>query len=707
MRIKLVLHVFVPLAVIFSGNFFPAFSKSRTDGLNVLLITIDTIRPDRLSCYSRGHLETPRIEGLGGKGVVFERAFAHNPLTLPSHVNILLGTTPLYHGVSENSKSVVSEELLTLAEHLKGEGYATGAFVGAFPLDSRFGLGQGFDVYDDNYPSRPSLEFTYAERRAEKVIDASLGWLKGRGGKWFCWVHLWDPHAPYAPPEPFLTEFKADPYSGEVAYVDREVGRLLDYIEKEGLGGRTLIILTGDHGESLGEHGELTHSYFAYNSTIWVPLIIVGPRVKAGRVKDYVSHVDLFPTVCEFLGVERPSYLQGRSLVPLLKGKGLKGGAIYFESLEAYLNRGWAPLRGVIEGGKKFIESPIPELYDLEKDFGESENLAKGGDLGGYQKRLGTLEKEYGSELRKKSGQRADRETLEKLRALGYTVSPAIQVKDQYGPEDDLKTLLPFQQKFDQAITLDDEGEKEKSRELLGEIVRERKDFVPAIMYLARVLRSLGLIEDSLRALEEGVRNNPQNFTLLSAFGLLSVTTGRLDQGIEHLERALALYELEPEAWNYLGVAYWRKGEYQKALDHYNRALALDSSYALVISNLGALYLSLYYRTKKSDDLARSIGYFEDAVRLDPGLTIAYRALGMALKLSDRLGEAMGAWEKAIAVTPDDDFAVYQLGMAHLQKGEKPRALEYFLRYLALKDKDLSPEEREKIEALIRQCKQE
>jgi arylsulfatase A-like enzyme/Flp pilus assembly protein TadD len=650
-------------------------------------------------------LETPRIEGLGGKGVVFERAFAHNPLTLPSHVNILLGTTPLYHGVSENSKSVVSEELLTLAEHLKGEGYATGAFVGAFPLDSRFGLGQGFDVYDDNYPSRPSLEFTYAERRAEKVIDASLGWLKGRGGKWFCWVHLWDPHAPYAPPEPFLTEFKADPYSGEVAYVDREVGRLLDYIEKEGLGGRTLIILTGDHGESLGEHGELTHSYFAYNSTIWVPLIIVGPRVKAGRVKDYVSHVDLFPTVCEFLGVERPSYLQGRSLVPLLKGKGLKGGAIYFESLEAYLNRGWAPLRGVIEGGKKFIESPIPELYDLEKDFGESENLAKGGDLGGYQKRLGTLEKEYGSELRKKSGQRADRETLEKLRALGYTVSPAIQVKDQYGPEDDLKTLLRYENKVDQAILLLNENRGvEKSVKLLHDVIEERKDFGKAYERLVHIYKSRGLIEDALKIMEDGYTYNPQNFVIVSDYGILLVEEKRLDKGIEVLKHALSLYDLDPGVWNYLGVAHWEKGKYQESLDYYNKALSLDSRDAIILNNVGSLYLSMFLRTKKTADLDQAVEYFKKAIERDPGFASAYNGLGGAYRIMGKIDEAIRNWEKSLEFNPDYDFSLYNLGLAHLEKGNKPRALECFQKYLFLKAKTISPQERKEIEGLIEKC---
>ena len=346
--------------------------------LNLLVVTIDTLRPDRLSCYSPEHRRTPRIDALAAKGVLFERAFAHDPETLPSHTNIFLGMTSLAHGVSENSKSIVAPDFETLAELLKGRGYATGAFVSGFPLDSRFGLDQGFDVYDDHYPAKARPGDAFSERPAEKTVAAALQWLSAQKGKWFCWVHLWDPHDPYAPPEPYATQFKDDPYSGEVAYVDAEIGRLMDALGQAGLEGRTAVVLTGDHGESLGDHGETFHGYFAYNATLWVPLIIAAPGAKAGRVKDYVSHVDIFPTVCDLLGLEKPASLQGGSLSPFLRGRTRPARPIYFEALEAYINRGWAPLRGVIENGKKFISSPIPELYDMESDFAEEKNLAGG-----------------------------------------------------------------------------------------------------------------------------------------------------------------------------------------------------------------------------------------------------------------------------------------------------------------------------------------
>jgi len=672
---------------------------------NLLLVTIDTLRPDRLSCYGGKYLQTPQIDSLANRGVIFSRAFAHNPMTLPSHANILLGTTALYHGVHENSKSKVAEEFLTLAELLKGYGYSTGAFVGAFPLDSRFGLNQGFDVYDDYYPSRPSQDFTYAERNAGKVIEAALSWLRLQGSRWFAWVHLWDPHAPYAPPEPFRSEFKDDPYSGEVAYVDSELGKLLDYLGRAGLMEKALVIITGDHGESLGEHGELTHSYFAYNSTLWVPLVIEGPGIKSGRVEECASHLDIFPTVCDILGIKKPMFLQGISLVPLMKGKGISKRKIYFESLDAYYNRGWAPLRGFIDGKEKFIESPIPEFYDLEKDFGEERNLASGKDLGKCRRELEGIEKEYSGNLSGKSAQKIGREAQAKLRSLGYIASPFVQIKEGYGVEDDLKILLPFQKKMEQAIILNEGGQPVSGIKLLNELIAQKKNFVEAYTYLSHIYRSQGRDEEAIKVMEEGYATNPKNFIIVSGYGLLLVKEGELDRAIEVLQEALSLFDSDPQVWNQLGVAYWRKGVYQKALECYQKALALDDSDALVFSNLGALYLSLFMQGKKDEDLIRSVDYFERAVKLDSSLALAFRGLGVAQKLAGKVDKAMLAWQNSLELNPQDDFSVYNLGVAYLAKGNKAKALECFQKYLSLKNNKLSPSERREVEALIEKCK--
>ena len=680
-------------------------SKSKQEDLNVLLITIDTIRPDRLSCYSTKYLKTPGIDALAAKGAVFDRAVAHNPTTLPSHANILLGTTPLYHGVHDNSKFRVAEGFLTLAEYLKGKGYPTAAFIGAFPLDSRFGLSQGFDVYDDSYPSESSTAFSLAERKAEKVVEAALGWLERQSSKWFAWVHLWDPHTLYLPPEPFKSQFKDDPYSGEVAYTDSELGKIFDYLESSDMLENTLVILTGDHGESLGEHGELTHSYFAYNSTLWVPLIMTGPGIKAGRIDEYVAHIDIFPTVCDILGIERPPFLQGVSLVPLMKGKKIKNRAIYFESLNPYYNRSWAPLRGFVEGRKKFIDSPLPEFYDLENDFHETKNLVQTISLDKYQEKQKKLEEEFSSPQKVQGRQRIDREALEKLRSLGYVDSPVSQPKNSYGVEDDLKTLLPIRQNLDKAIFLHDSGEVEASIKLLNETIQERKDFAEAYLYLYHIYRAQGQTEKAAELLEEGMNNNPEHFAIVSTYGIFLVKEKMWDKGIEVLQKSLAIVDFDPEAHNFLGLAYWRKGENQKALEEYRRALALDDHDEWIYSNLGALYLSIFGQSKKREDLSLSMEYFKKAIELDPNMIAAYKGLGAVYGSIGRTRDAISVWEKALELNPKDNFLVINLGKAHLGIGRKAQALKYFENYLLLNNDTISAEERKIIEAYIQECK--
>lgn len=686
-------------------NAIRASERKQTD-LNILLITVDTIRPDRLSCYSPKYLKTPHMDGLAAKGALFERAIAHNPLTLPSHVNILLGTTPFYHGVHQNANSIVADDFLTLAEFLKGKEYSTAAFIGAFPLDSRFGLTQGFDVYDDSYPSKPSVEFLYPERKAEKVVEAALGWIEKQQTKWFAWVHIWDPHTPYSPPEPFLTQFKDDLYSGEVAYVDSELGKMFDSLTERNMMEKTFVILTGDHGESLGEHGEMTHGYFAYNSTLWVPLIMAGPGVNAIRIGEYVSHIDIFPTVCDFLGMEKPPFLQGVSLVPLLRGKKIKKRAIYFESLEPYYNRGWAPLRGFVEERKKFIDSPLPEFYDLEKDFDEENNLVQEIDQDEYRIKLNKMGTALSSPQKARRLQKIDREALEKLGSLGYIVSPVSRLKDSYGPEDDLKTLLPIQQKHYNAMVLyNNEKRVAESVKLLSEIIEERDDFSKAYFDLARIYRDQRMIKEAVAVMEEGLKNNPEDYSILSGYGIFLVQEGRLDKGIELLQRALTLIDFDPDVWINLGMACWRKGDYQKALKHYEKALSLDHNDAVIFNNLGTLYLSMFMQTKRREDHHRSIENFEKAVEIDPAFASAYNGLGSAYKIAGRNEEAIKAWEKSLELDPDFDFPVYNLGVMYLEKGDKALARKYFEKYLFLKKDTISAEERRTVEDLIQKCK--
>jgi len=690
--------------VIWAALLVPRFAGA--DESNILLITVDTLRPDRLSCYSAAFVKTPEVDALSARGALFERAYAHNPTTLPSHANILTGMTPPFHGVSENSKSKLPAACLTLAEFLRTKGYATGAFIGAFPLDSRFGLDQGFDIYDDSFPAPSARMGTSAERRAGDVVKAASAWIAGRKGKWFCWVHLFDPHAPYAPPEPFLGRYKADPYSGEAAYVDSELGRLFGMFRASGLLERTLVVLTADHGESLGEHGEMTHSYFAYNSTIRVPLVIAGPGIGPARIGANVSHIDIFPTICELAGIPAPGGLQGRSLVGLMKGGKRAERPIYFESLEPYLNKGCAPLRGFIEGQVKYMDSPVPELYDLAADPDEKTSFADKRDLGPFKKKMADLVGSLASPLSGAASRPADSRTLEKLRSLGYVATPAAKVKAVYGAADDVKNFLPFQQRLERAILMSDGGDPQGSIRELTALAAEKKDFTPAFIYLSQTFASQGRTPDAIKALEAGLSANPNDYSLLSSLGRLLVQARQYDRAAEVLGRALTVMDFDPAVWDNLGIVAMRKGDYVHALEYLAKAVELDRTFALAISNIGAVRLEMYFdQGRKADDLVLAIESFRKAVALDAALGLAWRGLGVACRTGGDLAGAIGAWEIAVANDPSDSFSRINLGRAYLDRGDKTLARAAFEKYLEVRGPGIPPDERATVLALLEKCK--
>jgi len=495
----------------------PGTDKER---LNVLLITIDTLRADWLSCYGSEYLDTPNIDSLAERGVLFSRAFANTSTTLPSHTNILLGTTPLYHGVHDNVNFVVREGFITLAECLKDHNYSTGAFIGAYPLHAKFGLNQGFDTYDDEMKRLPFQDFMSEERKGEVVVDRALGWLKKQNPPWFLWIHCWDPHDPYKPPEPFLNQYKEHPYTGEVAYVDFVLGKLFAYFKENNLFENTLVIFTGDHGESLGQHGEKTHGFFAYNTTIWIPLIIVSPGFKKGGVEQYVSHIDIFPTVCDILNLKKPSFLQGISLVPLMKGKKVPPRQIYFESLHPYYSKGWAPLRGSIFNKKKYIRSPLPELYDLAADFDEKNNLAAKGKLDRFEKQLDKIMSDYTSPESQRAEERFDKESLEKLRSLGYISSFQGTRKDSFSGDDDIKVLLPYYNQAMEALEQYEKGNKKQGVETLKSIITEREDLAVAYINLAYLYKKEKRLRDAVEVLKIGHENVASNYFVF--FSLLN-----------------------------------------------------------------------------------------------------------------------------------------------------------------------------------------
>ena len=682
------------------------WKEKKEDRLNILLITIDTLRADRLSCYGSEHLETPNIDSLAKKGILFSRAFANTSTTLPSHTNILLGTTPLYHGVHDNLNFIVSEDYLTLAEHLKSQGYSTEAFVGAYSLDSRFGLSQGFDGYDDNYDRSYSKSFPALERKGEVVVDNALNRIKSLREPWFLWLHLWDPHVPYESPEPFKTQYEKNPYDGEVAYVDFVLGKLFDHLNEKDLFEKTMLIFTGDHGESLGQHEESTHSFFAYNTTLWIPLILYAPGIKPGRVDQNVSHLDIFPTICDFIGIDKPSFLQGSSLYPVLKGKKLPKRLIYFESLYPYYSRGWAPLRGFIDEGEKFIESPIPELYDLGKDFDESNNLAKKKNLDGYREKLAQLMETQSLSKKNESRKSIDREAMERLGSLGYISSSWGPKKESFGPEDDVKSLIPYHNRTFEAMVLYGKGKIKEGKELLERVISEKKDMDIAYLRLAEIYKNEGNIKKALEVLNLGLENIPSSYYIYSNYNKFLIHSRMYDEVIRNFnEKSFPEIDIDPEIWNYLGVAYLKKKNFEKAIEALERALTLDSKYARAFFNLGEAYFYLSNKNKDQKIFTKSFEIFKKAIEIDPNYPAPYCSLGLAYMQIGNLDGAIQLWNKALELQPDIDRVIYLLGLAYMDKNDKAKALGYFN---TLKEKFFHtyPEsQRKQIEALIQECK--
>jgi arylsulfatase A-like enzyme/Flp pilus assembly protein TadD len=652
---------------------FPLPVPSKAD---VLLITIDTLRTDYLSCYDKTHVETPNIDRLATLGLLFTRAFAHNVVTLPSHINILTGTYPYFHGVRDNAGFRLSEESLLIPEILKEKGYRTAAFIGAFPLDDRFGLNQGFDVYDDFYGNSSHLHDLYfVERSVGKVIDVALHWIKNQGqNPWFCWIHLFDPHIPYSPPQVFKDKYPHDFYGGEVAYVDRELGRLFLYLEKRQNRDFPLTVLTSDHGESLGEHGELTHGVFAYNSTLHIPLIIFYPNLfpKSKVIEEIVRHIDIAPTILDILGIEVPEVIQGKSLVSLEKNPSRwKGEDCYFESLSPNLNRNWAPLHGVIRGDYKYISLPVPELYDLEKDFREEFNRVSV-DKSVAKELKTSLDNLLRTNQQELSARKSiDRETKEKLLALGYIAGPEISPKKRrFYPEDDPKNLIGLDSKMQEGNITFQGGDKQKAAKIFEQILEERPDYSVIYEKLSYIYREIGQLGKAITLLEKAVDLKLDDSSLLGKLGIYYQEAGKLDKAKTILESLDRSFPDDVDILNYLGVTYWRLGSFEEAIAIFRKAVVLDKGYASLYSNLGSVYLS-----KK--DYPQAEKYFREALSYEKDLASAYNGLGVIRGHENNLAEAAKNWKKAVELEETQYDALYNLCIVLTKMNQFKEAVKY------------------------------
>jgi arylsulfatase A-like enzyme/Tfp pilus assembly protein PilF len=660
-------------------------AASGNPSLNILLVTIDTLRADYLSCYGSKRVGTPQIDSLAEKGILFENAFAHNVVTLPSHVNILTGTYPIYHGVQDNAGFRLDEDAITLSEVLKQRGYKTGAFIGAFPLDDRFGLNQGFDLYDDFYgDTMAQNDFSFVERRADDVIKNAVKWInQNKQGRWFCWVHVFDPHAPYNPPLSFKEKYPEDFYAGEVAYTDFALGNIFEFLKKRGLEDETLVVITSDHGEGLGEHQEPTHGVFAYNSTLHIPLIFYQPRLfpEPKAISRRVRHVDIMPTVLDIVGFKIPNEVQGDTLVSVIKNpKKGKAEACYFEAMTPYLNRDWAPLRGIVSDRFKYIDLPIEELYDYESDYREENNLAakEKSAVAKLSERLQILIKKYSSKKPEETRRvNEDHETLEKLRALGYISGSGQRgLKKTYTQEDDPKMLIDLDNMSHAAIDEYLLGNPSRAIQLFTDVIKRRPSMGLTYSQLSFVYREEGQLDKAIQTLEEGLALNLNNkLELMAKLGIYLHETGQHKKSIAVLQAVLAEDPDHAEALNYLGISYWRSGQYEKAIPSFKKLIALDSGYASAYNNLGSVYLS-----QKQYELAAK--HFTNAIKYDPKLAGPYNGLGVisANKGDDSI--AIENWIKAVELDSQQYDALYNLGILLTQVGRFEEAILYLERFI-------------------------
>ncbi|HZQ22294.1 MAG TPA: sulfatase-like hydrolase/transferase [Terriglobales bacterium] len=617
-------------------------SPAPASASNVVVITIDTLRADHLGCYGYKDIKTPNIDDLAADGTRFEQAYTPVPVTLPSHSSIFTGTYPMLSGMHDFSGNTLSPSQPTLASVLKDHGYTTGAVIGSAVLDGRFGLNRGFDFYYDHFDFSRLQESNLdeMERPGNVVADQALDWLgKNVHKKFFLWMHLYDPHFPYRPPPPYSEQYASHPYDGEIAFADAQVGRLLQFLKTNGLYQNTLIVLSGDHGESLGEHGEKTHGFFIYNVTLHVPLIVHLPRGQANKsIAASVSLVDIMPTVLHALQIDVPAPVQGRDLLPWIAGKPAEPRDLYAESYLPRLHFNWSELRGIETEKYHFIDSPKPELYDLSKDPAETQNLITDKKAVGDEMRakLATLIRQYsaGEELAQKTG--LDPALMERLKSLGYAGfsgggNPTVSSRELPDPKDRIQVY-----------------------ELISDAIADSQH---------------GNYSDSVEKLNRAMKTEPGSVPAHYLQGLNYYRLRNFGNAVAEFQRVLGLSPDYTLAVFYLGMAYGHTGQIDDAIANLKHALELDSTNFAAAYNLGAAYMQKRMVPEAS-------AAFRQSIAITDQYAPAHRALGEVLLYQGQVDPAITELRKAAELAPQDAAAHAALAKAFEAKGLNEDARE-------------------------------
>jgi tetratricopeptide (TPR) repeat protein len=629
---------------------------------NLLLVTIDTLRADRVTPQL-----TPTLERLAPTGVVFDRARSAVPLTLPSHATIMTGQLPPEHGVRVNGLTLGAAHP-TIARVLHDAGVHTAAFVGAYVLDRRFGLALGFDVYDDRIPRNPDApQALEAERRGGDVAEAAIAWLKSTPAPFFLWVHLYDPHAPYDPPADYRARAGGNAYDGEVAYADAQVGRLLEALAARGLTGTTAVVVAGDHGEGLGDHGEATHGMLVYDSTLRVPFIAAGPGISPRKVSDPVSLADLAPTVLSWLGRPVPESMHGRRLLDA----NAAGDADTYSETQYPRAAGWSPLAALAGDRWKLIRSSEPELYDLQADPGERTNLAasKGATVEAMTRALDT--RTAGA---KTASSTMSSEAESRLRALGYAGVVRADAGGEAGRNP--AAVIDAWDRFEHALGQITRGDAASALPAMRDLASRFPEAPVFQATYARALKDPGHAAEAMKVYRRALDRWPNDATMYHDLAVAARAAGDAKQALAAEQAAAALDPSNAAAANGIGLLQAEEGQAAYAVRWFERAIAADPTNAEYRTNLGNA-------RRDAGDLAGAERAYREALQIDPSSADAANGLGVLLVQQHRAAEAIPWFQRALTSAPDFYEARLNLGIAYQESGQAGKAIDEYRRVLA------------------------
>jgi arylsulfatase A-like enzyme/Tfp pilus assembly protein PilF len=689
------LLLLIALASFFGWNLYRKYlyvPDLKYSGYNLLFVTIDTLRADHVGAYGYKNIKTPNLDHLGSKGYLFKRAVSQIPLTLPSHTSIFTGTFPVYHGVRDNGGYFVPPQSLTLAEILKQHGYKTAAFVSSFILDSKWGLDQGFDTYYDDFDMTKADETSIGDvqRPGGETNAVALKWLADASSPFFAWVHYYDPHDPYEPPEPFRSEYPERPYDGEIAYTDSLLGQLLRVLESRKLMEKTLIVVTGDHGEGLGQHHELNHALFIYDTTLHVPLIIKTPNGVGEEISQTVEHVDVAPTILDLLQIQKPQTLQGRSLIPLMKHQKMNETMAFSESLYAEKHYGWSPLISVTTDKFKFIQAPRPELYNLQDDPSETKNLYASlpGMAKTLQDRAGELLQKYSpSSSEQKAAAQIDAESQETLRALGYIGSgPSEKMKEQ-GKNIDPKDKIELVEALHAAFRAMQQNNLDNADADVAKIITEDPEIVDAYLLKGMVASKRENYPLAVSAFQQTLSLRPDHLIALFNLALVYSKSGQPQKAIEGFKEVLRKDPHYLKAMVNLAQTYIAQNQpeeamvyYRQAIDRYKEMLKSSTTVDSIVSIHEALS-GVYFGQGKIDEAEAEI---KEIIRLKPGHSDAHYNLAQIYEKRGALKQAVEEYNEEIRYNPSNFKAYNDLALLLRQTDHQAEAVPVLQRAVQL-----------------------